>query len=176
MAEYNDEFMSRAFDKAREALSAGEVPVGCAFVMDNSIVITEARNTVNQTRNATRHAEINALEEVERIGKERGIDPSTLLRSISVYVNVEPCIMCADALLKLKVKAVYFGCANDKFGGCGSVVDIKKQMANLDPEYEVRISSGHRGDEAIELLKNFYNGENPYAPNPKVKGVRLKKE
>lgn len=175
MSDYDDQFMTHAFKKAREALTAGEVPVGCAFVEDNTQVISEARNTVNKTKNATRHAEINALDYIEYVAKERGVASSSLFPSISVYVNVEPCIMCAAALMKVRVKSIYYGCKNEKFGGCGSVADLKSQMASLVVDYDVGVSGGHRAEEAIQLLKDFYNGENPYAPNPKLKGERIQK-
>eukprot|EP00088_Acartia_fossae_P031571 TRINITY_DN32439_c0_g1_i1.p1 TRINITY_DN32439_c0_g1~~TRINITY_DN32439_c0_g1_i1.p1 ORF type:complete len:187 (+),score=11.28 TRINITY_DN32439_c0_g1_i1:34-594(+) len=176
MTSYNDIFMTRAFDKAHEALNAGEVPIGCIFVDENDQVISETRNTVNLTRNATRHAEINAVDDVEKLARDRGVSSRTIYGGVSVYVNVEPCIMCAAALMKVRVKAIYYGCPNDKFGGCGSVGNLVKNMAELAPEYEVSVSGGHRASEAVQLLKEFYNGENPYAPNPKVKGVKLKKD
>jgi len=83
--------------------------------------------------------------------------------------------MCAAALMKVKVKAIYYGCANDKFGGCGSVGNLQEILSKLDTSHKVFISGGHRANDAVELLKEFYNGENPNAPNPKVRGVRLKK-
>ena len=93
----------------------------------------------------------------------------------SLYVNVEPCIMCAAAITNLRVKEVYYGCQNEKFGGCGSVVDMRDIRRKVQPDsaYNVRISGGHRADEAVEMLKTFYDGQNPNAPNPKVKGVRV---
>ena len=85
--------------------------------------------------------------------------------------------MCAAAITNLRVKEVYYGCQNEKFGGCGSVVDLRTIRQKIDPEskYKVRISGGHRAAEAIEMLKVFYDGQNPNAPNPKVKGVRVNK-
>ena len=110
-------------------------------------------------------------------------------------MNVEPCIMCAAALLKLQVATIYYGCANDKFGGeisftshyivvafniiilpgCGSVVDMPSVQERVGPGsgYRVRLSGGHRAEEAVDMLKLFYDGQNPNAPNPKVKGVRV---
>jgi len=175
MNQYKEEFMTRAFGKAHEALSVGEVPIGCVFVGEDGEVIAETRNTVNQTKNATRHAEINAIDDVENISKDRGVSSKTIYPSVSVYVNVEPCIMCAAALMKVGVAAIFYGCANDKFGGCGSVGNLAETMKQLAPEYTVQVSGGHRAPEAIQLLKEFYNGENPYAPNPKVKGKQIKK-
>ena len=85
--------------------------------------------------------------------------------------------MCAAALTNLRVRAIYYGCANEKFGGLGSVVDLSNIRQKIEPESEycVRISGGHRAAEAVEMLKLFYDGQNPNAPNPKVKGVRVNK-
>jgi len=176
MLDYKDEYMSLAFVKAHEALSVGEVPIGCVFVRSSGEVISEQRNTVNQTKNATRHAEINAVDDVEQLGVKLGVGSSEIYADTSVYVNVEPCIMCAAALMKVRVKSIYYGCANDKFGGCGSVGNLMAVIHKLDPDYTVKVSGGHRAAESIQLLKEFYNGENPYAPNPKVKGVKVKRD
>ena len=85
--------------------------------------------------------------------------------------------MCAAALTNLRVRAIYYGCRNEKFGGLGSVVDLTDIRQKIEPEseYAVKISGGHRAAEAVEMLKLFYDGENPNAPNPKVKGVRVTK-
>ena len=168
---YKDNYMELAFDQARKALAAGEVPIGCVFVDDSGEVIAKGRNEVNLTKNATRHAEMCAIDEVQALDS-----PSDIYSSLSVYVNVEPCIMCASALMKVKIKAIFYGCANDKFGGCGSVRNIVDILTKLDQKHKVSISGGHRAVEAINLLKEFYDGENPNAPNPKVKGVRVRKK
>ena len=166
---YQDKFMELAFQQGREALANGEVPIGCVFITDLGEVIAEGRNEVNLTKNATRHAEMCAIDVVELK------DMSSMYTEINVYVNVEPCIMCAAALMKVKVKAIFYGCANEKFGGCGSVGNLVEILSKLDTSHKVVMSGGHRAEEAVNLMKEFYSGENPNAPNPKVKGVRLKK-
>jgi tRNA-specific adenosine deaminase 2 len=114
-------FMEAAFACAREALDAGEVPVGCVFVLDGAVV-ARGRNRTNETRNATRHAELEAIDALllaaapdRRAG---------LLRGATLYVTVEPCIMCAGALRHLGIARAVFGCRNDRFGGCGTVENI----------------------------------------------------
>ena len=154
------DLMEAAFELAREALAAGEVPVGCVLVDENFHVVGKGRNTVNQTKNATRHAEINAIDMVEYAGR------GDLYPKLSVYVNVEPCIMCASALAKLNISKIIFGCSNDKFGGCGGTGE---------PVFKGEVHGGVRRDEAVALLKGFYDQENPFAPAPKVKGVRVEK-
>ena len=103
---YEDKFMSVAFAKAHEALSVGEVPIGCVFVTSDGAVLAETRNTVNQTKNATRHAEINAVDVVEEVARREGREEAAeIYRDLTVYVNVEPCIMCAAALLKVDLES-----------------------------------------------------------------------
>ncbi|XP_042236583.1 tRNA-specific adenosine deaminase 2-like [Homarus americanus] len=158
-----EQWMVEAFSQAREALTAGEVPVGCVFVYNNEIV-GRGRNTVNETHNATRHAEMNCVDRVLEWCTVHQLDYKTVFPHVSVYVTVEPCGMCADALGQLSVKDIIFGCSNDRFGGCGSVVDIPKLY-----KYPMNFQKGVQAEEAIELLKEFYKGENPNAPTGKVK-------
>lgn len=113
-------------------------------------------------------------------------EEKTFFRSIDVYVNVEPCIQCCAALLEMgPPRSIFYGCANDRFGGCGSVMDVPKilgfhNLAECSTQTKpcsikdkcILISGGHRADEAIELLKTFYKGENLNAPIEKRKPAR----
>lgn len=141
--------------QAEEALASGEVPVGCVFVRDGTI-IAKARNRTNQLRNvraigvrafpsrdvrlmyvfiisahtkASRHAE---LEAIDLILEDASLTPPSSsarypLANTTLYVTVEPCIMCASALRQLGVRQVFYGCENDKFGGCGSVLGVNER-------------------------------------------------
>ncbi|XP_045617540.1 tRNA-specific adenosine deaminase 2 [Procambarus clarkii] len=161
--EIEDRSMSEAFSQAKEALACGEVPVGCVFVFNNEI-IARGRNTVNQTHNATRHAEMNCIDQALTWCTVQQLDYRTVFPKISIFVTVEPCGMCADALGQLCVMNIIYGCSNDRFGGCGSVVDIPKLY-----KYPMKLQKGVRAEEAINLLKEFYKGENPNAPTGKAK-------
>ena len=108
--------MRLALDQAAEALSSGEVPVGCVFVKAGQ-VIAKSYNLTNQTKNATTHCEINCIRSMAREGIETRV-------GVTLYVTVEPCIMCAHALNLAAVERVVFGCENDKFGGNGSVLSL----------------------------------------------------
>ncbi|KAG9313060.1 cytidine deaminase-like protein [Chiua virens] len=115
--------------QAKEALVCGEVPVGCVFVRDRAI-IAKARNRTNQLRNASRHAELEAIDLI--LADPSLTPPSTTatqypLANTTLYVTVEPCIMCASALRQLGIHHVFYGCENDKFGGCGSVLGVNEQ-------------------------------------------------
>jgi len=83
--------------------------------------------------------------------------PQTVLHATDLYVTVEPCIMCASALRQYGIRAVYFGCLNDRFGGCGGVMNIHADPG-VDAPYPVY--GGLFREEAIMLLRKFYVQEN----------------
>ncbi|KAF2362014.1 Cytidine and deoxycytidylate deaminase domain, partial [Trinorchestia longiramus] len=87
-----------------------------------------------------------------------------IFSGIDVYVTVEPCAMCADALGQLGVTRITFGCSNDRFGGCGSVVDVPRIY-----NYAFDFRKGLYRDRAVQLLKDFYKGINPNVPSDKAK-------
>ncbi|XP_075148069.1 tRNA-specific adenosine deaminase 2 [Haematobia irritans] len=157
-----DEYMTEAFIEARKALSLGEVPVGCVFIYKENI-IARGGNEVNATKNATRHAEFVCIDQVLEFCKNMNVQPNKVFPEISVVVTVEPCIMCSAALHDLRVREIFYGCANDRFGG-KTVVDVPNVMG-----YSIKIEGGVRADEAMDLLKEFYKGENPSAPIAKSK-------
>ncbi|XP_015587057.1 tRNA-specific adenosine deaminase 2 [Cephus cinctus] len=160
------EWMNVALEKAKDALKAGEVPVGCLFIYKNKVIST-GRNTVNETRNATRHAELNCIDDVFRFCQLRKLNYMEVFTDVDVIVTVEPCIMCAAALHQLKVRSIIYGCANDRFGGCTSVFEVPKLY-----ETRIFIEGNVKGNEAMQLLKEFYKGTNPNAPECKVKKGR----
>uniref|UniRef100_A0A8C4V145 tRNA-specific adenosine deaminase 2 n=1 Tax=Falco tinnunculus TaxID=100819 RepID=A0A8C4V145_FALTI len=153
--------------QAKEALENGEVPVGCLLV-HNGEVIGRGRNEVNETKNATRHAEMVAIDQVLDWCKQRNRDYNEVFAHSILYVTVEPCIMCAAAVRLMKIPRVVYGCRNERFGGCGSVLSISSDdMVDTGEPFEC--ISGYRAKEAVEMLKAFYRQENPNAPKPKVR-------
>ncbi|KAI6900590.1 hypothetical protein D0869_08995 [Hortaea werneckii] len=160
--EYHEGFMRKAIEMAELALSSDETPVGCVFV-HNGKIIGRGINGTNASLNGTRHAEFVALAEI--MAKH----PPSILRETDLYVTVEPCIMCASALRQYRIRAVYFGCLNDRFGGCGGVMTVHADPG-LDPAYPVY--GGLFREEAIMLLRKFYVQENNKAPDPKPKKNR----
>lgn len=134
-------WMRIAMAMAEEALAAGEVPVGCVFVR-HSQAIAKARNRTNELRNASRHAELEAIELIladpcltSSVASDGAVPLSGWhpLADTTLYVTVEPCIMCASALRQLGIKEVFYGCENDKFGGCGSVLGVNQRLLTLPP-------------------------------------------
>ncbi|KAI0074480.1 cytidine deaminase-like protein [Panus rudis PR-1116 ss-1] len=178
-------WMKVAMEMAEEALGASEVPVGCVFVRNNT-VIAKARNRTNELRNATRHAELEAIDEIL---SDKELTPNRMIRyplsETTLYVTVEPCIMCASALRQMGIKEVYYGCGNERFGGCGSVLGVNEAYVNqnfativaLDhprhPPYKAE--GGYLREQAIMVLRRFYITENTNAPKPKSKANRVLK-
>lgn len=154
--------MEDALENGRAANEHNEVPVGCVFVYQNKIIAYGA-NQVNKTKNATRHAEFICIDKVLEYCEQNQLDYTDVFRNISVIVTVEPCIMCAAALNQLDVKEIIFGCVNDRFGGT-TVLNVFKLLNS-----NVQVTGGIRADEAMNLLKEFYKGENPTAPIPKTR-------
>nr|KAF6461308.1 hypothetical protein HJG59_000338 [Molossus molossus] len=96
-AEEIEKWMEEAMQMAKEALESIEVPVGCLMVYNNEVV-GKGRNEVNQTKNATRHAEMVAIDQALDWCRRSGRSPSSVFEHTALYVTVEPCIMCAAAL------------------------------------------------------------------------------
>ncbi|KAL4223484.1 tRNA-specific adenosine deaminase 2 [Mactra antiquata] len=162
-----DSWMLKSFEFAEEALTNNEVPVGCILVWKDKILAT-GRNEVNETKNATRHAEIVAIDKVLEYCEEHSEDKTKVFSEITLYVTVEPCIMCAAALRSVGVSKVVYGCKNERFGGCGSVLNIHTDtLHQLGPSFQC--VDDVMADEAVQLLKTFYKGENTNAPDGKRK-------
>jgi tRNA-specific adenosine deaminase 2 len=121
-----DKFMDEAFKECEKAMECSEVPVGCIFVqMPEKKIVARGHNLTNITKNATTHAEMNCINGLY----SNTDDPEGVHEQLSqcvLFVSCEPCIMCAYALKEIKIKAVYFGCENDKFGGNGSILSLHK--------------------------------------------------
>ncbi|KAJ0985288.1 hypothetical protein J5N97_003644 [Dioscorea zingiberensis] len=170
----NNAFMELALDQARIALENLEVPVGCVIVEDGN-VIASGRNRTTETRNATRHAEMDAIDSVLEKWQKIGLDHLQVAEKFSkcdIYVTCEPCIMCASALSILGIRKVYYGCGNDKFGGCGSILSLHEKnpenlsRSQLSNRKGFQCTGGIMSEEAVALLRSFYEQGNPNAPKP----------
>jgi tRNA-specific adenosine deaminase 2 len=153
-----DSFMLEALVEAKKSLhECNEVPVGCVFVFKDEI-IARGHNLVNKTANPTRHAEFVCIDGTLDYCKTKQLKSEEVFHQVSVVVTVEPCIMCMSALYDLKVKEIFYGCRNDRFGG-STVVDVSKFINS-----NTQVTNGLFEDEAMKLLKDFYQGENLAAP------------
>lgn len=138
-------FMDEALALAREAAAAGEVPVGCVIVRGDEIV-GRGRNRREKIRNALCHAEIEAIHDAcTRLGGWR-------LWECTLYVTLEPCPMCAGAIVNARIPRVVFGASDAKCGACGSVCDLFSMGFNHHPEME----KGVREAEAAALMTEFF--------------------
>ena len=113
----HERWMARALDLAREAAEAGEVPVGCVIVREGAIV-GEGRNRREEKRSALSHAE------TEAIAMANAALDSWRLDDCALYVTLEPCPMCAGAILNARIPRVYYGARDSAFGACGGVLNL----------------------------------------------------
>ena len=138
-------FMDAALELAREAAAEGEVPVGCVIVRGGQIV-GRGRNRRETGKTALGHAEIEAISDAcKNLGGWR-------LWDCTLYVTLEPCPMCAGAIINARIPKVIFGASDEKCGACGSVCDLFAMDFNHHPE----VVKGVREDESRKLLTEFF--------------------
>lgn len=139
--------MQKALELAKISAAEGEVPVGAIIVKGDEIVGT-GRNRREYGKNALYHAEIEAIDNAcKTLGGWR-------LWECDMYVTLEPCPMCAGAIINSRIKTVYYGASDLKAGSFGSVVDFNSLPYNHKPE----IVSGVMQDEARKVLSDFFKG------------------
>ena len=139
--------MREALALAKRAAEAGEVPVGAVVVKDGAVV-GRGYNRPVSGKDPTAHAEVMALRDAaERIGNYR-------LGECALYVTLEPCAMCAGAIMHARVSRVVFGAADPKSGACGSVVDL---FAENRLNHHATIVGGVMAAEAGSLLQDFFS-------------------
>lgn len=157
-----------------------EVPIGCVIVDEQDVILARGRNRTNETRNATRHAEFEALGQLFSTLPIQERDNESIVRrlmgKLRLYVTIEPCIMCAAALRRVGLTRVYFGCYNERFGGCGSIIPVHTEYisVDVDPPLQITLLDDFR-KECITLLRKFYLYENERAPSPRKKARRVLK-
>ena len=139
--------MGRALELAREAGHTGEVPVGAVVIDETGAIIGEGRNRREATTDPTAHAEVVALRAAARA---RG---SWNLEGYTLVVTLEPCLMCAGALLQAHVSRLVFGAWDDKAGAAGSLYDVVR-----DRRLPVRadVVAGVEADAAASVLRDFF--------------------
>lgn len=140
-----EKYMKAALKLAHKAAEEGEVPVGAVVVCDGKIV-GRGRNRRETKKNALHHAEIEAIEKACR--KLRG----WRLHRCDLYVTLEPCPMCAGAIINARIKTVYFGAFDPKAGSCGSMINLFSLPYNHQPE----LVSGLMEEECAEELRTFF--------------------
>lgn len=140
-----NEFMLAAYEMAKQAYDDGEVPVGAVIVREN-VIVAKGRNRREKAKNALLHAEIEAIDNAcKALGGWR-------LWNCELYVTLEPCPMCAGAIINAHIPKVYFGAYDFKNGSCGTVTNLFDMPYNFKPE----CVGGIMADECSALLKDFF--------------------
>ncbi len=138
--------MRHALQLANEAFDAGEVPVGCIICDHSGNIIGRGRNRREENSDATAHAEIEAIREAcKKLGDWR-------LEDCAIYVTLEPCPMCAGAIINSRIPTLVFGARDSVTGSCGSVIDLFSERYGHSPA----VFPGVLKDESALLLKNFF--------------------
>lgn len=140
-----EKFMKEALKEAHKAYEKLEVPVGAIIVKDGKI-IARAHNLKETTTDTTKHAEILAIQKASKKLK------SWRLLECEMYVTLEPCSMCAGAIINSRIKRIYIGAKDYKSGACGSVLNLFEYKFNHQVEYE----TGILAEECKNILKNFF--------------------
>jgi tRNA(adenine34) deaminase len=149
MNEKHEMYMKLALDEARAAFASGEVPIGAVIVVGDE-VIARAHNMKEQWHDAIAHAEMVVLRQaVEKLGHWRHLKDAVL------YVTLEPCSMCAGAMVQSRIKTLVYGAADPKAGAVESLMNLVQ-----DPRlnHRVEVVSGVMQEECSELLKEFFRG------------------
>ena len=142
----DDEYMVAALDAARLALAHGDVPVGAVVVVGGDIVAAR-HNERELQQDPTAHAELLALRDAARVAE------SWRLTGATVFVTLEPCVMCAGALVAARVDRLVFAATDPKAGACGSLFNI---LSDPRLNHEVAVRGGVRADVAGEMLARFF--------------------
>ena len=143
-----EKYMKEALKQAKKALALGEVPIGCVIVHEGQI-IGRGYNRRNTDKNTLAHAEITAINKAsKKIGDWR-------LEDCTLYVTLEPCQMCAGAIVQARIPEVVMGCMNPKAGCGGSILNIL-EMPQFN--HQVAVTRGVLEQECSDILKVFFTG------------------
>lgn len=141
-----EEYMALALELAKQAADAGEVPVGCVIADREGRIIGRGHNRRRELNDATAHAELEAIREAcAAVGDWR-------LEGCSMYVSLEPCPMCAGAIINSRIPTLVYGAKEELSGSCGSVINLFEERYGHKPA----VYGGVLRDESAELLKSFF--------------------
>ena len=144
--EEKDKFMKEAIKEAKKAYGKLEVPIGAVIVKDGKI-IARGHNQKEEKADTTMHAEIIAIKKAsKKIGAWR-------LNGCEMYITLEPCPMCAGAIINARLDKIYIGTMDEKNGACGSVTNVLEEYKQ---NYKVQKEEGIHQKECEEIIKNFF--------------------
>ena len=141
-------YMQIALEEARLALEKGEVPIGAVLVKDQRFVISKGHNLRETITDSTAHAEILVIKEASSLLNRWRLSDTTL------YVTLEPCPMCAGALIQARISRLVFGCFDPKAGSCGSLLNIPEDGRF---NHRLKVDQGCLERECSEILKSFFS-------------------
>ena len=139
-------FMKEALKEAQKAYKELEIPVGCVIVKDG-VIIARSHNQKEKKHDTTKHAEITAIQRASKKLK------AWRLENCDMYVTLEPCSMCAGALIQARIHKVYIGTMDEKTGSCGSVLNL---LEDYKFNHHVECETGVLEDECKAILKDFF--------------------
>ncbi len=152
----HDRWMELALQEAEKAGQKGEIPIGAAVVSGNNQLLSTAHNQVIAKADPTAHAEILALRKAcQAIGNYR-------LLNTTLYVTIEPCIMCVGALIHARIKTLVFGAADPKWGGAGSLYNL---TTDKRLNHQLEVVSGIHESACRSLLQAFFRERRPTSGN-----------
>ncbi len=140
-------WMQYAYREAEKAYEKGEIPIGAVIVFDN-MIIGKGHNQVETLKDPTAHAEIIAITSAAEYLT------SKVLLGCTMYVTLEPCSMCAGAIVLGKLDALFFGAYDNKSGACGSVLNITNNKAL---NHQLSVTGGIMDDKCGELIRSFFD-------------------
>lgn len=141
-----EKYMKEALKQAKKAYALGEVPIGCVIVHEGKI-IGRGYNRRNTDKNTLAHAEITAINKASKVIGDWRLEECTL------YVTLEPCQMCAGAIVQARIPEVVMGCMNPKAGCAGSILNIL-EMPQFN--HQVKVTRGILKVECSQMLKTFF--------------------
>ena len=140
-------FMSLALEEALRAYQENEVPIGAVLIDEDGILISREHNRIEQLQDATAHAEILALRAASRKLNRRRLSDCTL------YSTIEPCAMCAGALILCRVKRLVYGATDSKFGAAESIFNV---VNNSALNHQLKVTAGVLEEDCCRLMKKFF--------------------
>lgn len=144
--EEKDFFMSEALKEAEKSLDKAEIPIGCVIVKDGE-VIGRGHNAREELNQAIMHAEVMAIQKANRtVGNWRLLD-------CTLFVTIEPCVMCSGAIGLARIPKVIYGASNQKFGGAGSLYDI---LRDERLNHRVEVETGVMEEECAKIMQDFF--------------------
>ncbi|HFI0271050.1 TPA: tRNA adenosine(34) deaminase TadA [Streptococcus suis] len=147
---YTDEekeyFMRQALEEARKSLEKDEIPIGCVIVKKGQI-IGRGHNAREELNQAIMHAEVMAIQEANRV------EGNWRLLETTLFVTIEPCVMCSGAIGLARIPRVIYGATNQKFGAAGSLYDI---LADVRLNHRVEVGKGILEEECAQMMQDFF--------------------